>query len=289
MKLSIIIVNYNTKEYLRQALQSIKQSTDQLDKEVIVVDNASTDDSLNLVKHNFPWVKLIASPQNLGYAAANNLGLKQASSEYILFLNSDTEILPDTLSIMIDFMDQHKDVGVSTCRVELPTGQIDPASHRGFPTPWAALTYFTGLETAFPKLRLFGQYHQGWQDLSMIHEIDSPAGAFFLTRKQILDAIGSFDDRFFMYAEDLDLALRIKQAGWKVMYVPTTKIIHHKKKSGRHSADPHLRRTTSQHFFTTMKLFYDKHYKNRYPFIVRWLVLIGIRLIRSIRNYAHRY
>lgn len=284
MKLSVIIVSYNTKDYLRRALQSIKQSADKLDKEIIVVDNASTDDSLSMVKQNFLWVKLIASPQNLGYAAANNLGLKQASGEYILFLNSDTEILPDTLPIMIDFMDQHQDVGVSTCRVELPQGQIDPASHRGFPAPWAALTYFTGLETAFPKLRLFGQYHQGWQDLSTIHEIDSPAGAFFLTRKQILAAVGSFDDRFFMYAEDLDLALRIKQAGWKIMYVPATKIIHHKKKSGRHSVDPHLRRTTSQHFFTTMKLFYDKHYKHKYPQLVYWLVLFGIWIISKLKQ-----
>ncbi len=284
MKLSIIIVNYNTKDYLRQVLQSIKQSRDNLTKEIIVVDNASTDGSQAMIRHHFNWVKLIQASQNLGYAAANNLGLTRAKGEYILFLNSDTQILSDTLTTMIKFMDQYQDVGISTCRVELPGGQIDPASHRGFPTPWAALTYFTGLETAFPKFRLFGQYHQRWQDLSAIHEIDSPAGAFFLTRKLILDAVGSFDDRFFMYAEDLDLSLRIKQTGWKVMYVPTTKIVHHKKKSGRHSADPHLRRITSQHFFTTMKLFYDKHYQHKYPKPIYWLVLFGIWVISKLKQ-----
>jgi GT2 family glycosyltransferase len=278
MKLSVIIVNYNTKNYLRQALQSIEASRDKIDKETIVVDNASTDGSPAMIDSHFNWVKLIKTPQNLGYAAANNLGLTRAKGEYILFLNSDTQILSDTLTTMVKFMDQHSNVGVSSCRVELINGQIDPASHRGFPTPWAALTYFTGLETAFPKLRLFGQYHQGWQDLSTVHEIDSPAGAFFLTRKKILDQVGGFDDRFFMYAEDLDLSLRIKQAGWKIMYVPTTKIVHYKKKSGRESAHLGTRAKTKDYFFNTMKLFYDKHYRHKYPFFIRWLVLGGIKL-----------
>lgn len=284
MKLSIIIVNYNTKDYLRQVLQSIKQSRDNLIKEIIVIDNASTDGSQAAIKRHFNWVKLIQAPRNLGYAAANNLGLARAKGEYILFLNSDTQVLPDTLTIMIKFMDRYQDVGVGTCRVELPGGQIDPASHRGFPTPWAALTYFLGLEKLFPHSRLLGQYHQGWKNLATPHEIDSPMGAFFLTRKSILDHTGGFDTTFFMYAEDLDLSLRIKQSGWKIMYVPLTRIIHHKKKSGRHSVDPHLRRITSQHFFTTMKLFYDKHYQNKYPQPVYWLVLFGIWVISKLKQ-----
>ncbi len=284
MKLSIIIVNYNTKDYLHEALQSIKASRNKFQKEIIVVDNASSDRSSDMIKQDFPWVKLINIPRNTGFSAANNLGLKHARGEYVLFLNSDTQVSPDTLSAMIEFMDQHPRVGVSTCRLESPSGQIDPASHRGFPTPWAAFTYFIGLEKLFPKSHLFGQYHQGWKNLSSIHEIDSPAGAFFLTRKKILDQVGSFDDRFFIYAEDLDLSLRIKKIGWQIMYVPTTKTIHHKKKSGRAAADPDLRQRTRQHFFATMKLFYDKHYQHKYPFIVRWLVLLGIRVIRSIRN-----
>ena len=283
MKLSIIIVSYNTKDYLEDTLQSIKQSTDHLEKEIIVVDNASTDGSLEML-NKFNWVKLINNNHNLGYAAANNSGLKQARGEYILFLNSDTKIFPHTLSTMIDFMDQHPDVGISTCRVELPSGQIDPASHRGFPTPWNALTYFLGLEKLLPKTKFFSGYHQSWKDMTQVHDIDSPAGAFFLTRKSILDQIGGFDNQFFMYAEDLDLALRIKQAGWKIMYVPLTKIIHHKKQSGRASSHSLTRLRTQQHFFTTMKLFYNKHYQRQYSPLVRWLVLTGIRLIRLISN-----
>ena len=283
MKLSIIIVSYNTKDYLEDTLQSIKQSTDHLEKEIIVVDNASTDGSLEML-NKFNWVKLINNNHNLGYAAANNSGLKQARGEYILFLNSDTKIFPHTLSTMIDFMDQHPDVGISTCRVELPSGQIDPASHRGFPTPWNALTYFLGLEKLLPKTKFFSGYHQSWKDMTQVHDIDSPAGAFFLTRKSILDQIGGFDNQFFMYAEDLDLALRIKQAGWKIMYVPLTKIIHHKKQSGRASSHLLTRLRTQQHFFTTMKLFYNKHYQRQYSPLVRWLVLTGIRLIRLISN-----
>lgn len=284
MKLSIIIVSYNTKDYLKTTLGSIKASQDQSDKQVIVVDNHSQDGSPDLVKTDFPWVDLIISPKNLGFAAGNNLGLKSAQGEYILFLNSDTQVLPQTLSTMVTFMDSHPNVGVSTCRVELASGQIDPASHRGFPTPWAALTYILGLEKLFPRSRIFAQYHQGWQDLNQPHEIDSPMGAFFLTRKKILTSIGGFDERFFIYAEDLDLAWRIKAAGWKIMYLPTVKIIHYKKRSGRDSTDPHSRRITSQHFFTTMKLFYDKHYQHQYPAVIRWLVLTGIWLVSRLKS-----
>jgi GT2 family glycosyltransferase len=289
MKLSIIIVNFNTKDYLTRCLSSISKRKNY---QIIVVDNASTDGSQAMVKKRFPHLKLITNKKNLGFSRANNIGLKQAKGKYVLLLNSDTKIFPQTLPRMLKFMENHPQVGAATCRVELPDGQIDPASHRGFPTPWAALTYFLGLEKLFPRCRLLAQYHQGWKNLKTIHEIDSPAGAFYLIRKKVIDQVGLLDEDYFMYGEDLDWSRRIKKAGWKIMYVPVAKIIHYKKTSGRAKTEKgkitrqakSLRRQTSHHFFTTMKLFYDKHYYNQYPRWMRALVLLGIWFISKFRN-----
>ncbi|MBI2009629.1 MAG: glycosyltransferase family 2 protein [Candidatus Chisholmbacteria bacterium] len=334
MKLSIIITSFNTRVLLKECLTSLKHSQDKLEKEIIVVDNASEDGSPEMIKTHFKEVKLLKSTRNLGYGRANNLGLKHATGEYILFLNSDTFVPPQTLGYMAEFMASHPDVGVATCQLQLPQGGLDPASHRGFPTPWASFTFFVGLERLFPRSQLFGQYHQGWKNLEATHEIDTPAGAFYLTRKKILRKVGGFDEQFFIYAEDIDLSLRIKKAGWKIVFVPIVSVMHLKKRSGRlyngnkpytldfsQGKEAQLRRrrssvagvgrkplalargdrpkgvgeshapkadsvrqNTSAHFFSTMKLFYDKHYRHRYSFLTRWLVLIGIWLISRIKK-----
>jgi len=180
MDLSIIIINYKTKDLTLQTLTSIFKADPPSGKmEVFLIDNHSQDDTPVTVKQQFPQVKQILSSTNLGFAGGNNLGLRQAKGRYILLLNSDTIIEPDTLTVMIKYMDANPQVGLSTCRVELADGRIDPASHRGFPTPWASLTYYLGLEKFFPHSPLLAQYHQGWKDLKQIHEIDSPVGAFF--------------------------------------------------------------------------------------------------------------
>lgn len=281
MDLSIIVINYKTKDLTLQMLDSVFKAKDLPGKrEVILVDNASNDDTPAAVRKNFPQVKAIESAENLGFAGGNNLGLRRAKGRYLLLLNSDTLISKDTLVKMVKFMDENPKTGLSTCRVELKNGQIDPASHRGFPTPWTSLTYFAGLEKLFPGSRLFSRYHQGWQDLTAAHEIDSPAGAFFFIRRDALRQAGLLDERFFMYAEDLDLAFRIKQAGWKIMYTPVTKIVHLKGASGINQEDKGIRRKTINDFFASMKLFYHKHYRKRYPLPVQWLVFLGIDLAK---------
>lgn len=292
MKFSIIITSYNTKALLRQCLTSLKHSQDKLKKEIIVVDNASADNSPAMVQTHFKEVKLVSISRNLGYGKANNVGLQQATGEYILFLNSDTFVPEDTLEYMVTFMDAHPDVGVSTCKLKLPEGGLDPACHRGFPTPWASFTFFVGLERLFPHTKLFGQYHQGWKNLRYVHEIDTPAGAFYLTRKKVLEEVGLFDERFFIYAEDIDLSLRIKNKGWKIVFVPGVSVTHLKKSSGRHkeigrthAPQAHVvRQKTSEYFFSTMKLFYDKHYRQKYSWITRYLVLSGIWLFSKIKK-----
>ena len=284
MDLSIIIINYKTKDLTLQTLDSVFKADPPPGKmEVFLIDNHSQDATPAAVKQQFPQVKQILSPKNLGFAGGNNLGLRQAKGRYILLLNSDTIIEPDTLTVMIKYMDANPQVGLSTCRVELADGRIDPASHRGFPTPWASLTYYLGLEKFFPHSPLLAQYHQGWKDLKQIHEIDSPVGAFFFLRKSVLNQVGLLDEAFFMYAEDLDLAFRIKKSGWQVMYVPTTKITHLKGASGINSTDKSKKIITTKAFFDTMKTFYQKHYRKKYLFFIRWLVFLGIDLVKTIK------
>ena len=277
MDLSIIIVNYKTKDLTLQILASVYAGLPSKGKmEVILVDNASEDNTPQAVRVKFSQVKIIEAPSNLGFAGGNNLGLRQAKGRYQLLLNSDTLVEPETLVKMVEYMDQNPRVGLSTCRVELNNGQIDPASHRGFPTPWASLTYYLGLEKLFPQSRIFGQYHQGWKDLMTTHEIDTPVGAFFMLRREALRQAGLLDEKFFMYGEDIDLAFRIKAAGWKIIYSPITKITHLKGASGINKPDREIRLKTTRAFFEAMKLFYNKHYRRRYFFPVKWLVFLGI-------------
>lgn len=285
MDLSIIVVNYKTKDLTLQLLNSVFKADPPAGKmEILLIDNHSQDDIFAAVKEQHPLVKQILSEKNLGFAGGNNLGLRQAKGKYILLLNSDTVIQKDSLTAMIKYMEVNPRVGLSTCRVELQNQQIDPASHRGFPTPWASFTYYLGLEKLFPRSPLFSQYHQGWKDLNQIHEIDSPAGAFFFLRKSVLNQVGLLDEAFFMYGEDLDLAYRIKKAGWQIMYVPITKITHLKKASGLHtSKDKEQRLATTQNFIEAMKLFYQKHYQKNYFFLLRWLVFLGIDMVKCLK------
>lgn len=284
MDLSIIIINYKTKDLTLQVIDSVFKADQPSRKlEVILIDNHSQDDTPAAVKQRFPQVKQILSSKNLGFAGGNNLGLRQAKGRYLLLLNSDTIISQDCLVKMIRFMDENPQVGLSTCRVELLNGQIDLASHRGFPTPWASLTYYLGLEKIFFFSRLFSQYHQGWKDLTKIHEIDSPSGAFFFLRKSALDQVGLLDEAFFMYGEDLDLAFRIKKANWRVMYVPITKVTHLKGASGLNSSTKDQRLVTTKNFFEIMKYFYQKHYRKKYFFLIKWCIFLAIDIIKSIK------
>lgn len=291
--LSIIILNYNTKKLLKNLLLSIlKSKVNGFKIEVIVVDNASTDGSVQMVKKNFSDFKLIVNKKNLGYSQGNNLGIKTAKAKYLLFLNSDTLLSKETIFKMIKFMNENEQYAAATCRVELINGRLDPACHRGFPTPWAAFTYFSGLEKLFPQSKTFSQYHQGWKNLKEIHQIEVISGAFFLIRKKILDKVGLFDEKFFIYGEDIDLCYRLKQLGYKICFYPETKIVHYKKRSGRKKGkgkkniqkELEIQETTRKYFYETMKIFYDKHYKNKYPLLLRKTILLGIWLVSRFKK-----
>lgn len=273
---SIIIVSFNTKDLLRACLAQVAAG------EIIVVDNGSVDGSVEMVKKEFPNIVLIANSENRGFAAANNQGLKRARGRYLLLLNSDTEAPQGSVEEVVRFMDEHPDIGVVGAKLMLPNGTMDPACHRGFPTPWAAVTYSTGFEKALPRSRFFGEYHQGYKNMNEPHEIDSPSGAFYFLRREVYESVGSLDEDYFMYGEDLDWSYRIKQKGWKIYFYPRVTVLHRKKQSGRASGDPVLRKKTQQYFYETMKLFYKKHYAHRYSWLVTKLVELGIGLRASL-------
>lgn len=286
--LSVIILNYNTKDLLRDCLKSVIS-----DKriEIIVVDNASTDGSAEMVKKEFPQVKLIVSKKNLGFAAGNNLGIPQAKGRYVLFLNPDTIVMPNTFKEMIKFMDKHPKVSAATCRIELPSGKLDQACHRGFPTPWNAFCHFFGLEKIFPKSRLFAGYSLSYLPLDKIHEIDSGVGAFLMVRRKAGEEINWWDEDYYWYGEDLDFCYRLKQKGWQIMFVPTVKIIHYKGAASgikKHSqkistATKETKLRSAKASTQVMRVFYQKHYQQKYPKIVDWLVMRGIDLIEKAR------
>jgi len=297
--LSLIILSYNTKDLLRKCLESVARCRKEKNSPVIqtiVVDNASFDDSPKMVKEKFPWVELVCSKKNLGFAAGNNLGLRRAKGDFILFLNSDTELLPNALKETIEFMKSDKMIGAMSPKTLLFSGGMDPDCHRGFPTPWASLTYFFGLEKLFPKSKIFGQYHKFYEDLSKPHEIDAGAGAFMVIRKEIIKKVGKWDENYFFYGEDLDYFYRIKQGGWKVMFYPKVLVKHHKgASSGLRSesrkisfASKETRLKAAQSSIKAMEIFYQKFYKNKYPKWMTTAVIWGIKVKGFFRILFHK-
>jgi GT2 family glycosyltransferase len=288
---SIIIVNYNTKELTLSCLLSLKKAyTNRVTWEIFVVDNASTDGSVEALKQLqkqdpfFRNLRVVSQSENTGFARGNNSAINMSSGRYVLLLNSDTVVLPGAIQEMIEFMDAHKKAGASTCKLILPNGSIDPACHRGFPSPWAALTYFLGLERLFGKSNVFGQYHLGYKDMTTAHEIDVPSGAFFLVRREILRVVGGLDEDYFMYGEDIDWAYRIKKHGWEIWFNPRVMVTHLKKQSGRAHSDLRLRKSIERHFYETMILFYQKHYRKTYPAVITFFIILLLRFRIMLLN-----
>jgi GT2 family glycosyltransferase len=287
MDLSIIIVSYNTKEFLKACIESIYKTTKNIKFEIIVVDNASTDDSVaETLKLKTENLKIIENKENLGFSKANNVGVKQASGRYILFLNADTLVHEKTLEGMVKFMDEHEDAGASTCKLIMPNGQIDDASHRGDPTPWNAFTHFSGLSKLLGKTKLFGGYNLGYLDLNTTHEIHSLAGAFMLVRRKAGVDANWWDEDYFFYGEDLDFCYMLRQKGWKIFYVPEFSVLHYKGVSGGFkkiskditTASEETRIRSQKERFRAMRLLYKKHYEKKYPWIITRLVYMGISL-----------
>jgi GT2 family glycosyltransferase len=269
--LSVIIVNYNVKEFLENLLKSMKLAAADLKTEVIVVDNDSRDGSMEMVKQKFPSVKTICNRQNLGFARANNIGLKKASGKYVLLLNPDTILNEKTLSVMFNFMERHPEVGMSGCKILNPDGTLQLACRRAFPGPWTSFCKVSGLSTLFPKNRLFARYNLTYLDENRTYEVDAISGSFMMMRRDVYEKIGGLDEQFFMYGEDLDLCYRVQKAGFKVFYVHETQIIHFKGESTKRS---NINET--QIFYSAMRLFVRKHFASHV--LVEMILMLGIGL-----------
>lgn len=296
--LSILIVSYNTKETTKQCLERLINELKQNERvrsEIIVIDNRSKDGSVEAmksyklkIKNHHVKFKIIESKENIGFGRANNEGLAIAEGKYILFLNSDVFIQNINFEDLLYYMDKNPEVGALTVQVKLPSGKIDMASHRGFPTIWRSLTYFTKGEQLFAKLPylslLFGGYHLLHLDLNTIHEVEAISGAFFLTRKSILDQTGGFDTRFFMYGEDIDLCHQILMIGYKIMYYPLFTVLHLKYQSGMKRKEKKIKSKTVEYFYHSMRLFYDKHMAQKNGVLLNHLVYFLIHLKKNLSS-----
>jgi len=254
-RLSVIIVNYNVKYFLEQALYAVKQAGKNLNPEVIIVDNASSDSSVEMLKEKFPEFKLIVNQQNTGFAKANNMAIRQATGKYILLLNPDTLIAEDTFDKIIRFMDSHPDAGGLGVKMIDGKGNYLPESKRAFPKPWISFFKAFGFTNLFPHSKLFARYYLGHLSEKQVQEVEVLAGAFMLIRRSVLEKTGLLDEQFFMYGEDIDLSYRIIKAGFKNYYYPDTQIVHYKGESTKKGSLNYVKM-----FYNAMVIFTEKHF-----------------------------
>jgi N-acetylglucosaminyl-diphospho-decaprenol L-rhamnosyltransferase len=273
VKLSVIIINYQVKYFLELCLRSVEKAVKGMEAEIIVVDNHSIDGSLVYLQPQFPEVRFLANTENKGFGRANNQALEQASGEYILFLNPDT-VLPENFADQcLAFLATTPGIGGLGVRMIDGSGQFLKESRRGFPTAWVGFCRLCGLATLFPHSRIFSGYYMGYLPPDKAHPAPVLSGACLWVRRAILQEIGSFDEQFFMYGEDIDLSYRIEQAGYSNYYYPGVTMVHYKGESTRRDI-----RYVRQ-FYRAMHQFRRKHFGKGQPVFIEG----GIRLAIQIR------
>jgi GT2 family glycosyltransferase len=282
LDLAVIILNYNTCNLLRDCLRSLQAEQEPLRVAVYVVDNASSDGSAEMVRAEFPAVRLIANRANIGYSAGNNVALRQlgfgqepppplvALPRYALLLNPDTVVPPGALAAMVRFMDEHPQIGVAGPRVRRPDGSLDRACRRSFPTPQVSFYRMVGLSRLLPRSRRFNAYNLEYLPEDAVHPVDSVVGAYMQVRAEAILQAGLLDESFFMYGEDLDWAKRIKDKGWEVWYNGRVQILHVKEAASSQSAKARI------DFYEAMWLFYRKHYRAGTHWLLDKLIMLGI-------------
>jgi GT2 family glycosyltransferase len=272
MDISIVIVNYNVREYVVNLLHSIERALGDLKVEIIVVDNASSDGSVEFLQDEFGGkIKLLAQTENLGFGRANNLAIAMASGKYTLLINPDTLMREDTLQVMHAFMEKNPQVAMAGCKFLNPDGSFAIDSRHSIPNISSALWRVLGLSYLFPKSRVFGDYNLTWMDPQVAAPVPAVSGAFMFCRSDALRQVGGFDDRYFMYVEDIDLCYRLSQAGFGIHYLPTTSIVHFKGESTRRNSFDHVL-THSR----SLLAFFDKYYSHLFSGIFRLFIMFGI-------------
>ena len=293
MQLSVIIVNYNVKHFLEQCLCSVQKAIAEMQAEIIVIDNNSADHSIGYLAPKFPEVRFIANKENLGFAKGCNQGLQLASGEYILFLNPDTIVPEDCFEKCISFFTSHPEAGALGIKMLDGSGKFLKESKRAFPSPMTSLYKLSGLSKLFPRSKLFSKYHLGYLNENENHEVDVLAGAFMMIKKEVLNTVGSFDETFFMYGEDVDLSYRIQKAAcpatggsFKNYYFAGSSIIHFKGESTRKGSMNYVRM-----FYTAMSIFAGKHYGGSRAGIFNFLIHLAIwfrAALAAIGNFIRK-
>lgn len=294
MTLSVIVSTFNIRDLLRDCLVSLKKAETAMKQagytfEVIVSDNGS-DDTDEMMKKEFPKIKYRRNG-NIGFSAGNNVVRSWCTGEYILMLNADTTVDKDTLPRSVKYMEEHPEVGAMTCKIVMTDGTLDRDARRSFPTPWVAFTHMAKLDRLFPKSRLFARYWVGYLDPDLESEADVIEGAYCLVPKAVMDKINWYDEDYFLNGEDIDLCFKIWALGKKIMYVPSIKIFHYKgaakgksqKLGVKVKVDQETKRKVLIAGADAMKIFYNKHYKKRYPFVLNSIVLSGIWVMKQAR------
>jgi GT2 family glycosyltransferase len=292
--ISIVILSYNTRDTTIRCIETLEKSLLQsknVKSEIIIVDNSSSDGSvmaINQIKNKGHIPKsFFPLNKNIGFTGGNNFGASKASGEFILFLNSDVFIEDVSWKKLILFLKSDDTIAALTVRVNLPNGSLDKASHRGVPTLWNSFCYFAKLEQItkdIPRVnKLFGGYHLAHLDLSTRHQVASVSGAFLLTRRKVFEDISGFDEEFFMYGEDLDLAYRIRESGYKIFYCPEYSVTHLKYQSGKRGTKEG-QKIARYHFFKSMKIFYNKHFLSKYSSIVSYFVNLIFNYLIKIQK-----
>lgn len=287
MDISIIIVNYNVKYFLKQALLSVEKALEGLEGEVFVVDNDSSDDSSEMVKKHFPAIRLIENKENVGFAKANNQAIAKAKGKYVLLLNPDTVLQEDTLRKSINFMEQHPDCGGLGIKMIDGSGQFLPESKRGFPTPAASFFKLSGISSFFPQSKYFNSYYLGHLSEEQNQEVDVLAGAYMMMPKKVLEEVGYLDETYFMYGEDIDLSYRIQNAGYENYYLADSSIIHYKGESTKRNSIKYVRI-----FFKAMIIFAKKHFTGRKATAFIFLLNVAIYLkagITLVKNTIRKF
>jgi len=290
-ELTIIILNYNTRQLTLNCLASLAKVKNEISLEIILSDNGSTDGSVEAIAKKYPEVRIVENNANLGFAKGNNAARKFAHGKYILFLNTDTIVDKAVLVRTVQYLKDHPDVGALTCKLVLADGSLDKDARRAFPTPWVSLTHLVlHLDKLFPKSRLFAKYWYGYASPDLIQEVDVIQGSYFLAPKKLLDEVGWFDEAYFLDGEDIDLCWKIRKLGYKIVYYPEVHILHLKgatkgknRKTQKSTASLKEKMKFRMSGVNSMEIFYRKRMWQQYPLILNVLVLLGIRFIKLVR------
>ncbi|MFQ6606637.1 MAG: glycosyltransferase [Fidelibacterota bacterium] len=280
---SVLIISYNVRQYLVQAIEALKKSVFQGEMEIVVVDNHSYDGTVEYIREEFPEVTILANEKNVGFGKGVNQAAKVARGDYYLILNPDTVVQENTIAVLMEYLQTHPKVGMVGPKILNADGHLQLSCKRSFPTVKVALPKVLGLHHLFPNSRWAGRYNLTYLDPDQIHTVDAISGSCMFLSRELFHQLHGFDEQFFMFGEDLDLCYRIWQAGYEIQYVPTTQIIHYQGESVKSAPYDSINA-----FYNAMILFANKHFSLGERLIMRWIILTGIGFRKFVSLLAER-